>query len=255
MSRNLKDFFFKQAKRHGFLARSAFKLTEIQERFRVIRAGGSVLDLGCCPGAWIQVALQAITAQRASTKPSSLILGVDLKTCRLPQALEGRQQIQLLEADARHLQAVQLLQHCRQGFHTVLSDMCPDTSGIAAADVARSLELAGHAVRLALSNSSELPDGIRVTPPDQSASLSDAHETSPEGPQPGGVLLPEGHLVVKVLSGSGCNELHDYLRHHFRKVVWAQPKASRSESREMYLVGLCRQLTNSAGARTRVVPK
>ncbi|KAK9798940.1 hypothetical protein WJX73_004770 [Symbiochloris irregularis] len=228
MSRNLKDFFFKQAKRHGFLARSAFKLTEIQERFRVIRAGGSVLDLGCCPGAWIQVALQAITAQRASTKPSSLILGVDLK------AATG---------------------HCRQGFHTVLSDMCPDTSGIAAADVARSLELAGHAVRLALSNSSELPDGIRVTPPDQSASLSDAHETSPEGPQPGGVLLPEGHLVVKVLSGSGCNELHDYLRHHFRKVVWAQPKASRSESREMYLVGLCRQLTNSAGARTRVVPK
>lgn len=44
-----------------------------------------------------------------------------------------------------------------QGFDTVMSDMCPDTSGVAAADVARSLELASHAARLALSNSSELP--------------------------------------------------------------------------------------------------
>ncbi|KAK9808428.1 hypothetical protein WJX73_004154 [Symbiochloris irregularis] len=148
MSRNLKDFFFKQAKRHGFLARSAFKLTEIQERFRVIRAGGSVLDLGCCPGAWIQVALQAITAQRASTKPSSLILGVDLKAAT---GVGG------------------------SSANSAVGSRCKAFASCAAA--------------------AALQAGL---PHNQSASLSDAHETSPEGPQPGGVLLPEGHLVVKI---------------------------------------------------------
>lgn len=53
--RVLEDTFFKQAKAKGYVARSAFKLLEIQQKHKVIPPGGQVLDLGCHPGAWLQV--------------------------------------------------------------------------------------------------------------------------------------------------------------------------------------------------------
>lgn len=55
-----------------------------------------------------------------------------------------------------------------------------------------------------------------------------------------GVLLAGGHLVVKLLQGSGSQEFAAQLRRQFTKVSWVQPKATRQESREMYLVGLDR---------------
>jgi len=54
-------------------------------------------------------------------------------------------------------------------------------------------------------------------------------------------LLPDGHLVTKLLQGEGSEELARDLRKHFKKVAWMQPKATRSESREMYLVALNRK--------------
>lgn len=57
-----------------------------------------------------------------------------------------------------------------------------------------------------------------------------------------GVLLPGGHLVLKLLHGSGSEELCAQLKRHFEKVSWVQPKATRQESREMYLVGIRRTL-------------
>jgi len=58
------DFFSKEAKRLGFVARSSFKLQEMQTKFGVIKKGGTVLDLGCHPGAWLQVACQSLGAPR-----------------------------------------------------------------------------------------------------------------------------------------------------------------------------------------------
>ena len=56
-----------------------------------------------------------------------------------------------------------------------------------------------------------------------------------------GVLLAEGHLVAKLLQGEGSDKLAQDLRTHFRKVAYMQPKATRSESREIYLVALHRK--------------
>ena len=56
-----------------------------------------------------------------------------------------------------------------------------------------------------------------------------------------GLLLPGGNLAVKLLQGSGSEQLAKLLRPHFHKVAWARPKATRSESREVYLVGLQRK--------------
>jgi hypothetical protein len=55
-----------------------------------------------------------------------------------------------------------------------------------------------------------------------------------------GVLLPGGSFVVKLLQGAGSDDFHLRLRPHFRRLAWVQPKATRPESREMYVVGVQR---------------
>src|SRR5579872_6446851 len=67
-----KDRFFHKAKAEGFLARSAYKLDEIQKKYRILRSGDFVLDLGASPGAWSQVACKAVGA-------GGRVVGLDLK--------------------------------------------------------------------------------------------------------------------------------------------------------------------------------
>jgi 23S rRNA (uridine2552-2'-O)-methyltransferase len=134
-----RDRFWKQAKKEGLRARSAFKLEEIQERFRLLRPGGRVLDLGAAPGGWCQIAGRAVG-------PKGFLLGVDLEPiARLPPPAHT------WVADAF---APELLERLRtEGgapYDVVLSDLAPKTSGVRSADEARSLELARQALALSL---------------------------------------------------------------------------------------------------------
>ena len=70
-----RDRFFQQAKKDGFRARSAYKLEEIQGRFRLLRKGDRVLDLGAAPGGFCQVAAAAVG-------PTGYVLGLDLEIGR-----------------------------------------------------------------------------------------------------------------------------------------------------------------------------
>ncbi|XP_072055518.1 uncharacterized protein [Arachis hypogaea] len=69
------DFFYKEAQRLGYVARSAFKLVQIQKQHKLIKAGSSVLDLGCAPGAWLQVVCQSL----GPPNHGGSVLGIDLK--------------------------------------------------------------------------------------------------------------------------------------------------------------------------------
>lgn len=71
--RVLHDTFFKQAKAEGYVARSAYKLQQIQEAKRLIKKSDKVLDLGCAPGAWLQVAAELVGTGGA-------VVGIDLQT-------------------------------------------------------------------------------------------------------------------------------------------------------------------------------
>ncbi|MFZ4430605.1 MAG: SAM-dependent methyltransferase, partial [Phycisphaerales bacterium] len=73
--RKLHDQYFKLAKAEGYLARSAYKLKEINEKKRLIRRGDRVIDLGCAPGSWLQV-VEAIIGQ------GGLAVGIDLQEVR-----------------------------------------------------------------------------------------------------------------------------------------------------------------------------
>jgi 23S rRNA (uridine2552-2'-O)-methyltransferase len=130
-----RDRFFQKARKEGLRARSAYKLEEIQQRFRLLPRGGRVLDLGAAPGGWCQIAARAVG-------PRGFVLGVDLEPIPpLPPP------VQTWVADAF---APELLERVRSEGHApydaVLSDLAPKTSGIHGVDEARSLALAERAL-------------------------------------------------------------------------------------------------------------
>ncbi len=117
--RTLQDAYFKKAKAQGYLARSAYKLLQIQELKKVIKGGDAVLDLGCAPGAWVQVANEIVGSR-------GRIVGVDLKDVR--HAFGDR--VQMVQGDAFELAPEILLDAVGGGpYNVVLSDMAPNTSG------------------------------------------------------------------------------------------------------------------------------
>lgn len=133
--RRLHDQYFKKAKAEGYLARSAYKLQEIQERFKVMGRSARVLDLGCAPGSWLQVAAEVIG-------PGGRIVGIDLAEVREkfgPNVTVVRGDVNTVAGDA-------LTSPAGGPFDTVLSDMAPNTSG--SGDDALSARLCGRVLDL-----------------------------------------------------------------------------------------------------------
>lgn len=79
--RTLNDHYFLEAKRCNYLSRAAFKLKQIDEKFSVLKRRSCVLDLGCFPGAWLQVACQKL----GSRQDGGVIVGIDLKEMDIPK--------------------------------------------------------------------------------------------------------------------------------------------------------------------------
>ena len=131
------DRYFRKAKEEGYRARSAYKLLELNEKFRFLRRGTRVIDLGAAPGSWSQVAARAVGA-------SGRVVAVDLS--RL-EPLEG---VTILQGDVREAATREDIRARLGGpADVILSDMAPATTGIAETDLARSLELARAAFEVA----------------------------------------------------------------------------------------------------------
>jgi len=128
---NLKDYYFQKAKTENYAARSIFKLQEIDERYKIIRPGYKVLDLGAAPGSWSQYVSKKVG-------PQGRILGVDLQPVKLslPNAV-------FITSDFRdvNFEEVMATHGIVPPFDVVLSDMAPNTTGIRITDQTRSLEL------------------------------------------------------------------------------------------------------------------
>lgn len=135
--RVLHDRYFKQAKAEGYLARSAYKLAEIQQRKGLMRPGDRVLDLGCAPGSWLQVASEVVG-------PRGVVVGVDLQEIRAPMPANVR----TLVGDIERMDAGEMVEAAGAGrlFDVVLSDMAPATTG--AGDAFRSARLCDRVLDL-----------------------------------------------------------------------------------------------------------
>ena len=113
-----RDSWRRQAKSSGYRARSAFKLLQIQERFKLIREGDVVLDVGCHPGGWSQVSVELVG-------PDGVVIGVDLEPC---QPVEGAT---LLVGDiTEELTQQKILEQLDNNIiNAIVSDISPDITG------------------------------------------------------------------------------------------------------------------------------
>jgi len=137
LSRQLNDPYVVEALRLGYRSRAAFKLIELDERFRLLRLGQRVVDLGCAPGGWTQVAVERVGVR-------GLVVGIDLAAAT---PLTGAT---LLCGDVRDPSTPAVLEAALGGLaDIVLSDMAPTTTGHAATDHLRIVALAEDAFAIA----------------------------------------------------------------------------------------------------------
>ena len=133
------DSFYKKAKEEGYRSRAAYKLLELQERFRPIKPGDSVVDLGAAPGGWLQVGAKLVG-------PKGKIVGVDLQ----PLQPFGERNVILIQGDITAEATTERIKEILGGqADCVVSDLAPKLSGIKDADAARCLELNRTALRVA----------------------------------------------------------------------------------------------------------
>lgn len=139
MAYNPRDFYYQQAKKENYAARSVFKLQEIEKRFRIFFPGMVVLDLGAAPGSWSQYAAEKVGK-------NGKVLGIDLQAIKLTI-----RNACFITADIRALDLAQTMEEngFRPPFHLVLSDMAPKTTGNKLQDQMRSLELCEIALEAA----------------------------------------------------------------------------------------------------------
>jgi 23S rRNA (uridine2552-2'-O)-methyltransferase len=131
LRRHVSDPYVQRSKKEGYRSRSAYKLTEIDERDKLLKPGMVVVDLGSAPGGWSQV-----LAKRLG--PSGTVIAIDL----LP--MEPVSGVTFVQGDFTKKSGLAAIAHALDGrkADVVLSDMAPNMTGIAVSDQARTMDLA-----------------------------------------------------------------------------------------------------------------
>ena len=130
MAYNPKDHYFHKAKKENFVARSVFKLEEIDQKYKILRGAQFVVDLGCSPGSWTQYVLKA--------SPKSQVVGIDLQNVTIKDPRFHFERADIYNFD---LSAYVHDKFGADAVDVVLSDMAPKTTGIRSTDQARSFDL------------------------------------------------------------------------------------------------------------------
>lgn len=131
-----KDKFRRLAKEQGYRSRSAFKLKQINESYKILNSGHCVVDIGCAPGGWIQIAL-------AEVGPKGKVIGIDIKKIEpLTEAFVIQGSIE----DEEMINSI--LKISNSYVDVVLSDLSPNVSGNWDLDHARQIDLTRTALKL-----------------------------------------------------------------------------------------------------------
>jgi len=139
--RKVRDYYAVKAKKEQYPARSVYKLEEVQQKYRLLRPGDAVLDLGCFPGSWSLFAAVAVGEK-------GLVVGVDLQQGRQAPR-PGSAPIHWLRFDIRQPDFLAEVRKIRPAFKVILSDMAPKTTGNRWTDAQQSLRLVRAGLRLA----------------------------------------------------------------------------------------------------------
>ncbi len=131
LRRHVNDPYVQRSKKEGYRSRSAYKLTEIDERDKLLKPGMVVIDLGSAPGGWSQVLAKRLGA-------SATIIAIDLL------AMEPVSGVTFVQGDFTRESGLARIRDALNGrmADVILSDMAPSLTGIAVSDQARTMELA-----------------------------------------------------------------------------------------------------------------
>lgn len=196
LQRQLNDPYVQRAKAEGYRGRAAFKIMELDDKYGFLKPGARVVDLGCAPGGWAQVAVPRINALGEKKGPQGRIIGVDLQEVE-PLAGAEFYQLDFMEDDAD----VQVQEWLGGKADVVMSDMAAASSGHKQTDHLRIIALCEAAAYFAFD-----------------------------------VLETGGTFVAKVLAGGAEGELQKVLKQRFDKVANVKPPSSRSDSSEKFVV-------------------
>ena len=197
LQRQLNDPYVKLAQAEGYRGRAAFKIRELDDKYGFFRPGARVVDLGCAPGGWLQVAIPRINALgETAGKPVGRIIGVDL------QEVDPVTGAEIIQLDFLDEGADDIVKNLLGGpADVVMSDMAASSSGHKQTDHLRIMALCEAAADFAFD-----------------------------------VLDEGGTFVAKVLAGGAEGSLQAILKQKFAKVANVKPPASRSDSSEKFVV-------------------
>ncbi|MCX6738327.1 MAG: RlmE family RNA methyltransferase [Candidatus Parcubacteria bacterium] len=119
------DSYFKKAKEENYPARSVYKLQEINKKYRLVKPGDFILDIGCAPGSWM-----IYLSEKVGRKGK--VIGVDIVDLKIPL----KENMKFIKGDIK-----ELVNNFEEKFDMIVSDAAPGTSGVHFVDVAKSLEL------------------------------------------------------------------------------------------------------------------
>lgn len=127
----VKDYYYNKAKKEDFLARSIFKLEEIDKKFTILNTGDRVIDLGYYPGSWIQYTSKKIGEE-------GFAFGIDIKNVN--KKLFNLKNVEVIQQDIFEISKLEQINQ-KSNFDVLLSDMAPNTMGVRSVDQIRSLNL------------------------------------------------------------------------------------------------------------------
>ena len=197
LERQLNDPYVQRAKKEGYRGRAAFKILELDDKFRFLVPGARIVDLGCAPGGWSQVAVARcnILGEKKGKKQGT-VLGIDLQEVE-PIAGAELHVLDFLDDDAED----KVRGWLGGKADVVMSDMAASSSGHKKTDHLKIMALCEAAAWFAVD-----------------------------------VLDEGGTFVAKVLAGGAEADLLKFLRKNFTKVAHVKPPASRSDSSEKFVV-------------------
>ena len=197
LTRQISDPYVVRAKREGLRSRAAFKLAEIDDRYKILKPGARVVDLGAAPGGWSEIAARRVGA-------SGRIIALDILEMKPISGIDFLQ-LDFLDPSAPERLAAMLGGaaggNAQAKADVVLSDMAANATGHRQTDHLRIMALAEVAADFARK-----------------------------------VLAPGGSFLCKVLQGGTEASLLAELKRDFSSVKHVKPPASRSDSAELYLL-------------------
>ena len=197
LERQLNDPYVKRAQVDGYRGRAAYKILELDDKYRFLVPGARVVDLGCAPGGWLQVAVPRVNALgERKSKAVGRLLGIDLQAVE-PVAGTEIHLLDFMEDDAD----TKVKAWLDGKADVVMSDMAASASGHKQTDHLRIMALCEAAAYFAFD-----------------------------------VLEVGGTFIAKVLAGGAEGELQKLLKLKFDKVANVKPPASRSTSSEKFVI-------------------